>query len=351
MNMDDMKKYVEEHSRFEMPEFQEQFSLSYTEANKVLEGFVKGGIIKFCEGFTYEVVQVAGEVKTEPVYIPKDDQEAFLIRALWECVKSGDASTSLIQRRLSCGYATAAHALEWMQENDFVSSYPNRKVKMSVEEYYAKFGNPSREQEQSEDEERERYIEERRRALMERLSRMSDDDDDEEEDEDDEDDENDEEDDEEWLRREYLESRRAELIARMRQLCSDDEKDDNAESDDDEVDEREDIAVDLRAVMIECLERGLQDKSVDDKFILGFDGEPKFQFRFVSDGCSLKISDGGKTLEEISQTKRKVKNVIKGFAPVKLENEEIAITLDNPHGTLMALMTLYSAIDAVKKMK
>lgn len=95
----------------------------------------------------------------------------------------------------------------------------------------------------------------------------------------------------------------------------------------------------------------MQDKSDDDKFILGFDGEPKFELKFVNDGRSLKISDGGKTLEQISQTNRKINNVLKGFNPVKLEGDEISITLDNPFGTLMALMTLYSAIEAVKKMK
>lgn len=348
MNMDDMKKYVEEHSRFEMPDFQEQFSLSYTEANKALEGLEKRGVIKFCDGFTYEVMHAVGEAKTETVYVPKDAQEIFLIRALWECVKSSDASTSLIQRRLSCSHAMAAHAIEWMEENGFVGSYPDRKVKISVEEYYAKFGNPNSEQEQSEDDERERYIEERRRALMERLRRMSDD----EDDNSDEDAESDEDDDDEQARREYLEKRRAELIARMRQSCNDNDEDGDAESeDDDEEDEQDDNTVDLRAVLIECLERGLQDKSDNDKFILGLDGESKFELKFVNDGRSLKISDGGKTVEQVSQTKRKINNVLKSYAPVKLEGEEISITIDNPYGTLMALLTLYSAIDAVKKMK
>ena len=125
-----------------------------------------------------EAVPDTSKGKTEPVRVPKDAQEVFLFRALWECVKSGTASSSLIQRRLSCSYAIAAHALEWMEENGFIGSHPNREVKMSVDDYYAKFGHPDKVQEQSEDEERERYIDERRRALMERLIRMSDDDDD-----------------------------------------------------------------------------------------------------------------------------------------------------------------------------
>lgn len=248
MNIEDMKKYVEENSKFEMPDFQEQFALSYTDANKALEALEKSGAIRFSEGFTYEAVHGSGDKKAEPTYIPKDEQEAFFIRALWECVKSGDASTSIIQRRLSCGYARAARALEWMEENDFIGSYPNRNVKMSVEEYYVKFGNPNTAQEQSEDEERERYIEERRRALMERLSRMSDDD---EDDDSDDDDDSDEEDDDAQARREYLERRRAELIARMRQSCNEDEEDEDSESEDEE-DEQVDNAVDLRAVLIEC---------------------------------------------------------------------------------------------------
>ncbi len=347
MDMEEIKKYIVEHRKFEMPDFQEQFVLSYSEANKTLEGLEKSGIVRFCEGFTYETVSDSVEKKSEAVYTPKDEQEAFFLKALWECVKSGYASTSLIQRRLSCGYARAARAIDWMEENDYISSSPNHKVKMSVEEYCIKFGNTDIAQEQSEDEERERFIEEHRRALMERLSRMSDDDEDDESD-----DEDDEEDDEERARREYLERRRAELIERMRQSCNDDDGDGDAESEDDEeADEREDNSIDLRAVLIECLERGLQDVSDDDKFILGFDGEPKFQLKFVNGGSSLRISDGGKTLEQVSQTKRKINNVLKSFEPVKLEDDEISITLENPYGTLMALLTLYSAIDAVKKMK
>lgn len=317
MDIEDMKKYVEEHRRFEMPDFQEHFSVSYSKTDKTLEFLQKGGIIKFCGGFMYEAANDAGEEKTESVYVPKDEQEAFFIKALWECVKRGDVSTSLIQRRLSCGYARAAHAIDWMEENDFVDLYPNRKVKMSVEEYYVKFGNPDKVQEQSEDEERERYIEERRRALMERLSRMSDDDD---SDEDDENEEND--------------------------------SDENENDDDEDRNDAPDNNVfDFRSILIECLERGLQNKSDDDKYILGLDGEPKFEFKFVNEGCSLKISDGGETLTHISQTKRKIKNILKSFAPVKLVDDEISITIDNPYSTLIALLMLFSAIEAVRKMK
>ncbi len=128
--------------------------------------------------------------------------------------------------------------------------------------------------------------------------------------------------------------------------------DEKADSDDgNETEEQDDGSTDLRSVLIECLEQGLQYKSDDENYILGLNGELQFELKFVNDGSALKLSDGGKTLAQITQTARKINKVLKDFAPVILEEGEICITIENPYGTLMALLTLYSAVNAIKKMK
>lgn len=342
MNMKDIEKYTEEHSKFEMFDFQERFSLSYAETNKTLEGLRKNGMIKYCDGFIYEVVNDAKQRKTEPIYTPKNEHEAFFIKVLWECIRSRDVSNTIIQSRLSCGYDMANRAIEWMEKNGYIELYPNRKVKMSVEEYFRKFGNPNKKQEESEDEERERIIRERRRVLMERLSMMTENADSDDEDEVDEDTD-------EQTRREYLEKRRAELITRMKRSFYS-ENDDFLSNDIDAEVDLDEKAIDLKSVLFKSLVYGLQENANDDKFILGFDGEPKYEFKLVNDDGALKISDGGKTLMQVPCTKRKVKNILKRYAPVILEDEEISITIENPYGTLMALLMLFSAIDAVMKM-
>lgn len=183
-------------------------------------------------------------------------------------------------------------------------------------------------------EEREQYIEARRQTLLERLSKMDNVDNA----------TNNEEEDKERIKE--IERRRRALMERLRRM---NEKDDSADADEEHVQDNQ--TLDLRESLIKCLERGLQDKSDSDKFILDLEGSPEFELKFVNDGKSLKISDGGKTLTQVSQTKRKINNVLKEFVPVKLEGNEISITIENPFGTLKALLTLYSAIDAVKKMK
>lgn len=178
---------------------------------------------------------------------------------------------------------------------------------------------------------------------MERLSHFSDDNDD--NDDDDDDDDEDEKNQASW---EHLEKRREELVARMRQSIIEENKEGEGE---DEEDERGDDKLDLRHILIECFERGLRDKTDEEKYIIDLGGESKFEFKFVNNNCALKISDGGKTLSQITQTKRKVKNILKGFVNIEIEGEEISITIEDPSTTLMALLTLYSAIDAVKKIK
>lgn len=227
-------KYIIENSQVEAPALQKQFSISYSECNVILEKLTKEGVLEFVSGITYKVNQKKSDSPNVEVYVPKNEQEATFIKALWECIKSGSASTSNIQRKCSTGYATAARAINWMEDNGFVSPANGpmpRDVLISQGDFIKRFGSPDDEG-SVEEEDTDNFMERRRRELIERLSHM---DDDEEEDADDDDKDADEGDDDidkaAQERREYLEKRRQELIERMQQEMEDDEEDDDKEQD------------------------------------------------------------------------------------------------------------------------
>ena len=223
--MQAVENYISENKRIEMPELQERFVLTYSDTVKVLSELEKRGKIKYCDGLIYELNMQEGKAQTclEP-YAPKNEQEATFIKALWECLKSGCATTSTIQRKCSVGYAMAAKAIDWMEENGFISpmngSNP-RGVLISREDFVKRFGNPD-DKGSAEEENMDSFMERRRRELMERLSHMDNDDSDSDDEDDDEDEDGDEDIDKAAQeRREYLERRRKELIERMQQEMED----------------------------------------------------------------------------------------------------------------------------------
>lgn len=85
-------------------------------------------------------IQLFGDYLAEGDKAQTDEQ--FYKKALWECVKSDKVSTELIQRKCLVGYNRAVHALDWMEQNGYIGADTNREVKMNMEEYVEKFGNP-----------------------------------------------------------------------------------------------------------------------------------------------------------------------------------------------------------------
>lgn len=297
--MQAVENYISENKRIEMPDLQEQFALTYSDTVKVLSELEKRGKIKYCDGLIYECKTQEGEAQicSEP-YAPKNEQEATFIKALWECLKSGCATTSTIQRKCSVGYAMAAKAIDWMEENGFISpmngSNP-RSVLISQDDFIKRFGNPDDEG-SAEEEDMDSFMERRRRELMERLSHM--DDDDEEDDDDDEDDDGDEGDDNDDIdkaaqeRREYLEKRRQELIERMQREMSEDEEKDKEDHDK--------TVETLRTEIQQMPDYNADDDTFSIKMEIKYpDGTP-FRVKVIEhDGC-FYASDCGDTLKYLS---------------------------------------------------
>ena len=295
MIKDEIKEYILSQTEFQAPAVQNMFSVSYREMKEVLDELTKDRKIEFVSGMTYKVIN-----KDTVVYKPADDREALYIRALWECLKCGRVNTVTLQRRFNIGYSVAARAIDWMEDNGYVSPFPAREVLITEEGFIETFGAPVDSSGTADEDD-------------DVLSHIYDSDDDDDDD-----------------------------ISDILDLLESDEKTD-ASDDEDEFD--------FRSALIEAFGSGLKN-SGPDKFTIGLNDGTQFELKFIRDGNALRISDGGRTVTESGQTRRKVINVLNGFAQVGLdENGEISVTVEIPACTLMSLLTLYAAVSAVKRIK
>ena len=72
----------------------------------------------------------------------KEDDD-LLPRALWVCIETGVASTSLLQRKLRVGYARASRLIDIMEEKHFISGFEGskpRKLLINAEQYREIYG-------------------------------------------------------------------------------------------------------------------------------------------------------------------------------------------------------------------
>ena len=314
MIKDEIKKYIISQTEFQVPFVQNMFSVSYPEMKEVLDELIKERKIEFVSGMTYKVIYQSAQL-----YKPADDMEALYIKILWSCIKGGSAYTFTVQRRFNIGYAAAARAIDWLEDNGYVSPYPERSVLITEEDFIRKFGPVDEQLDPSE--RGSGMIERHRQSKLWDLYFPQDRDDDDDDNEDDDD-----------------------ISDILDMLNGDDEK--STEKDD-----GEDGEYDFKSALIEAFGNGLK-VSGSDGFTIGFSDGMQFELKFVNDGNALRISDGGKTLFGSTLTRRKVTDVLNDFAPAVLEeNGEISVKVEMPADTLMSLLTLYAAVSAVKKIK
>ncbi len=278
MEMQNIINYIKEQGgRVEMPLLQERFQLKYSETVRILSDLLQNRIVKYCDGFTYELNEQ--DLKSQESYAsfsPSKEQQPMFIKALWECIKIGSAAPSLIQRKCSVGYVMAQKALDWMEENGFISSgYGSaRKVQISREEFIARFGQPS-------DFEEDFDVERSHRENPSSLRCM---------DEDEEDEEDDEDEDEDIERREYLERRRQELLARLQQMTENDEE----EEDSNKIDEI------IQSKVEKMPDYNIADGTFSVAMSMSYPNGTPFRIKAVKHEGRWYLSDLGNTLEYLS---------------------------------------------------
>lgn len=150
----EIRKYILQKSQIEAPSLQKRFSISYSECNAILEKLTKEGVLEFVSGITYKLNRKKSDSPNIDVYVPKNEQEAMFIKALWACIKNGSASTWYIQRRCAMGYAMASRAIDWMEKNKFISPFNGpmpRDILIEKEKFIKKFGNPDSDESEDKD--------------------------------------------------------------------------------------------------------------------------------------------------------------------------------------------------------
>lgn len=362
MDKTDLEKLILSFEAFEAPAVQREAGVSYGELKAVLERLLAIGKIRFVSGVSYEVCPDSAKILSP--YEPKSDLERDYITALWECVKNENAEPSFIQRKLGVSYRGAGRARDWMKQHKFVA--PLGEVLITKEEFIKKFGDPEDEKGDDarqrghlqfdfpfvEDDDSENpaldfeLFQERLDELIQKNQEKNSDGDDARADR---------------LRR-YLNEKKDEpadiddeLDSFLRELDEefpDGEDDDDEEDGDGEVTAEADVNSLLRDVFSDCLQLSLKSGEQGKYFIVNEAQKPEFEISFVKNGDAMRISDCGETVKNSDQTTRRIKNLLKGYPPVRLdENGELFVEFDGCFGVLFSLMTLYAAVDAVKKMK
>lgn len=345
MESEKIKEYVLGLSEIEGPALQEHFGLSYGSVRSEIDKLVADGTLEYISGVSYRVNRADPNAppKPKPVYVPKNATEKKFIEILGECIRFNVVGTSFIQQRCSVGFTTSTKALDWMEDNGFVTPFPSRKLKITAREYAERFGPlPGSDEDTTEGEERDGDlppVSERFRHGTEVRRRMTDEDDDDgpvrkwrlsdfiEDDEDDDDDEEEDED--------------ADLEDILGSVADGDGYSQSDASDDEEI----------KTLLSECILCGLKFDPERDVFTLSLGGEWEMQFKFINDGSDMRLSDDGAAVANSPCGRRRITNLLKSYPQVTLEGDELAVTVDSPTDTFMAVLRLYAAVDAVKRLK
>lgn len=103
--------------------------VSDAEVEKVVEFVKKSGSADYNDDIMVEIERQAAEEKHKSTGLPEDAPEAdpMLEEAIKVVVENGQASTSLLQRKLKLGYARAARIVDEMEERGIVGPYKGSK--------------------------------------------------------------------------------------------------------------------------------------------------------------------------------------------------------------------------------
>lgn len=117
--------------------------VSDAEVEKVVEFVKKSGSTDYSDDIMVEIERQAAVEKHKSTGLPEDapDADPMLEEAIKVVVENGQASTSLLQRKLKLGYARAARIVDEMEERGVVGPYEGskpRKVLITKEQLMEK---------------------------------------------------------------------------------------------------------------------------------------------------------------------------------------------------------------------
>ena len=104
--------------------------VSDEEVERVVEFVKSGGTAKYDDNIMIEIERQAAIEKQQKTGVPEDaasDEDPVLDEAIKVVVELGQASTSLLQRKLKLGYARAARIIDQMEERGIIGGYEGAK--------------------------------------------------------------------------------------------------------------------------------------------------------------------------------------------------------------------------------
>lgn len=104
--------------------------VSDEEVERVVEFVKSGGTAKYDDNIMIEIERQAAIEKQQKTGVPEDaanDDDPVLDEAIKVVVELGQASTSLLQRKLKLGYARAARIIDQMEERGIIGGYEGAK--------------------------------------------------------------------------------------------------------------------------------------------------------------------------------------------------------------------------------
>ena len=303
MNKIEIKQRICALTEFRVPAVQKAYGLSYAEMKGIVDELVKAKRIEFVSGTVYKVYTLTEEERAKlAVYQPKNEQEKLNIQALWECIKKGEVSLSLLRQALPAAQGNFMQAVDWMEEYGFITSFPERKIVITREEFLQKFGNPDEwapPQERAQTAENQKKTDGGLKALFAQ-------------------------------RLEAYKKERQEVERAAAEAAKWNEG--------------------FRAALMNALKGSVKDDDGEEQIVVRPPNEPQVEFKYGKSGDTPYLSDGGKTAAECGKSKERIQAVLKDYAPVRLDDGgAITVPVTEPSAALASLLLLYAAVHAVKK--
>lgn len=346
--MSKITDYILSQQEINMANLQKQFELYYKEMKSLLDNLEKTGAIEYKSNLVFKIVNKSNSDFDSFNY--KED-EKFYLDGLWECIKCENADNQFVRQRLNLDLKETQKLICWFIDNDFYD-FSTKKISITEVDYFKKYGR--REDTKQKIKNRQEFMQ--NWAKNYGSNYLSD---------------------ENILKRFYMEI--DEQIKTIDKNNSDSEQNEdigelNVTFDEDNDDEDDEID-DFFETFLSEIDDNYHDEDFGDYFSLKnlvsllmtkniIDGNNKMQecliqidsdinlhFKVNKITDKIKITDGGRTILDNKELLKRANRILKDFNEVILDGNKLTVIIEHKDNVLCAMMTLYAAILAVRKLK
>ncbi len=301
-----IKNYILSLDEFTIPQVQDHFNSSYMQVRSIVSNLIADGEIEFVSDITYKKVGHVSPVENEIKYYDNEFADT-----LWQFIDSDEISVSAIQRKCGCVFSSATKALNWMEENGYVSKRMSvvYKIIISKENFIKRFGLPKSESDFTNNDD----------DIVTAKSCNCDNNDDD---------------------IVTAKSCNSEALIKSEIVAS--------ENDAELIDAIEKINV--KEILRDHLASALRCSRKNKKYFINIVGEQRFDIIIDYDNEVFRVTDCGKTLSTLSVPSKVLSMLLRSNFSVDVNDDgEAFIECRNPQQLLGRILTLYAAIEWVKR--